>query len=956
MAFSKTAKARVTQPSIVQGSWEELRSKSTTPQSFEIRKAAHVVLQQYDPKQYLLSHATIIASVDTEIPGLHLGSQMFDGMQIDRKYPDFYVTTGTQKFINQNSDSWERKLLLATYRSFIGGQSYLEHVQIPELSKGRIIDAAARDIGESIYVDILVATDRKHKELVSAISAGNISTLSMGCFTPNTLVTLHDGRRIPIKDVMPGELVVTHKGRVREVANKQIHGGVWDMRRIHVVGVPDAIEATTNHKFFVLRPAKVCGCGCGLSLDHSDKAPERRICKRFRSGHSQKVLNTHGKYSPEELALRTQRLEEIHKLHIEEVQAEDLRVGDYVVFPRAPNRKDRGDVSKARLLGYFLAEGSFLKRSGEPCEVQFNFSMKEKETYVKEVVRLLKASFPKCKPWVQDRVDRDTCVVHVTGFPIVNWFLKNGGEYSYGKCLSPEVMGWSNEAHLNLIGAWINGDGNLHAKNDTVGTTTSFQLANQLHFLSVKCGLTVRLRCDFNGKTSSSIEAVEGGVSCRGESNGKLAAFHLYYPTSNHDRLVEVTTKYPRKVTKELKFRDFEGNMIYPITQIDSFEYQGFVYDLEVEGDHSYLVHGVAVHNCSCTFTICSKCGNVAIDETCLCRHIKYEKGSTFFDAKGIRRKVAELCGHYTDPKSVQFIEASWVANPAFKGAVLRSILDPQNAKLSETNRQKIQVAFSKPVQVPSSSLQKAARLAPVGVGSMAVPSDHLAYLYEGPSLGSLKIPASFSGQDSASAKRDSRLSILAQEDFPGQAEISEPKKETPESPFKKTVDDLYTTLVREVSQRVRKDLEQSETEKSREVLDENKSNQSLIKSALRFPKWQQRAKTVLTSVKNPQHAQSVLAGLILHDFGGWEAVAAANRFSGREILVIDRLLSRMTKKSSMAGDSRLYRVVIAVGGTAPYPDVNTYLATCREVMKSVPTESERAQLIEKGKLFALGL
>lgn len=56
-----------------------------------------------------------------------------------------------------------------------------EHVQIENLSKGRILDAVARDIGDSVYVDILIATDRKHTELIKDIESGKMSTLSMGC-------------------------------------------------------------------------------------------------------------------------------------------------------------------------------------------------------------------------------------------------------------------------------------------------------------------------------------------------------------------------------------------------------------------------------------------------------------------------------------------------------------------------------------------------------------------------------------------------------------------------------------------------------------------------------------------------------------------------------------------------------------------------------------------------------
>ena len=81
---------------------------------------------------------------------------------------------------------------------------------------------------------------------------------------------------------------------------------------------------------------------------------------------------------------------------------------------------------------------------------------------------------------------------------------------------------------------------------------------------------------------------------------------------------------------------------------------------------------------CLCAYTFCSKCGNKAVDETDLCQHIKYEKGSKYIDEDGNERIICKVCGSYDDPESNVFIEASWVKNPAFKGAVIRDMLNKQ--------------------------------------------------------------------------------------------------------------------------------------------------------------------------------------------------------------------------------------------------------------------------------------
>jgi hypothetical protein len=178
MAFSKFAKASVTTPSIDMQDWLRIsrpNSKSRT---------ASKIIDGYDPKDYLFTHCTIISSVDTEeVPGIKLGMIKEAGSSINRKFNDYYVTPNTAIYINGNGDAWERRLLLATYKTFVGGENYHEHVQIKEQSKGKILDAVARDCGDSIYVDILVATHRKHEDLIENILTGKLRTLSMGCET-----------------------------------------------------------------------------------------------------------------------------------------------------------------------------------------------------------------------------------------------------------------------------------------------------------------------------------------------------------------------------------------------------------------------------------------------------------------------------------------------------------------------------------------------------------------------------------------------------------------------------------------------------------------------------------------------------------------------------------------------------------------------------------------------------
>lgn len=485
MAFRKTAFATVAKSGINFKGWQDVCEKAG---KFHARTAKKVVLETFDPKEFLLSHVTIMSSVDTENGPGKLGKQMIRGMEIDRRFPDYYITPGTSHHVNNNQDSWERKLLLATYPTFIGAQNYLEHLQVPEMSKGRIVDAAARDIGESVYIDILVATNRKHRPLIASIENGTLSTLSMG-----------------------------------------------------------AVVA----------------------------------------------------------------------------------------------------------------------------------------------------------------------------------------------------------------------------------------------------------------------------------------------------------------------------------------------------------------------YTQCSKCGNVAQDETQLCPCIRFAKGNDFFDALGVRRKIAELCGHYTDPTSCQFIEASWVANPAFKGAVLRNILSPE--EVAAIGGEKTLIAFSKPVKVNNPfAIPKAASLkkADFGVGQQT-------------------------------------------------PEESEATKEDTKDPIRGIVEDLTNAIHEQVIKKIREEIGKGEAD-SANAIDLN-GNDNLIRAALEHPEWRGVAKKVASAIPDRPLMKKVLAGLILHKNDGYAGLIKSGNYSGKELLIIARMVDMLSKRSIVAGDTRLYRTVLKVGGMRPYSNIESYLSACRQVVGRDLNSDEVSILIDRGRLFALG-
>lgn len=343
--------------------------------------------------------------------------------------------------------------------------------------------------------------------------------------------------------------------------------------------------------------------------------------------------------------------------------------------------------------------------------------------------------------------------------------------------------------------------------------------------------------------------------------------------------------------------------------------------------------------------TTCSMCGNVAEDETLLCKHVRYMKGNTFVDPLGKKRMVAELCGHHTEKSSVRFIEASWVANPAFTGAVVRNILSPTEAALF-SNR--VQVAFSQPAPAASidswlkAARQEGVRAQPIPVNSAFVLNREATLQAQGTIKSMFKNPT----------RSRTRLSFDFEQGqaFEGE-KPSEPAKED-KDPLDGVVDEVVDVIREKALKKIRQDLRQQEMPPSAD-LQENQNN-TLIKEASRDPVWQRVASEVLRDVRDRHLSKRILGALIMYKSGGWNGLRG--KFTKAELLAVSRFVDRFNGASRHAGDDRVYRTVMAVGGLSAYENEQGYLAACRRVIGRELTGSEKGTLITKGRIYDLGL
>lgn len=182
MSMLKKSNAALRTPDIGFREWGNRQA------SAENKDASLDILSRFDPKKWLLSHVSVVASVDVDLANPE-----------DPK-TDWLIRPGYDQFVNDNGDSWERKLLINSYNTFLGANNYVEHVQDLALAKGKIVDAAMRQIVigkdpktgqelDTLYVDLLIATDRRHEQLCKQIIKREYNAVSMGCVVDFSICT-----------------------------------------------------------------------------------------------------------------------------------------------------------------------------------------------------------------------------------------------------------------------------------------------------------------------------------------------------------------------------------------------------------------------------------------------------------------------------------------------------------------------------------------------------------------------------------------------------------------------------------------------------------------------------------------------------------------------------------------------------------------------------------------------
>jgi len=286
--------------------------------------------------------------------------------------------------------------------------------------------------------------------------------------------------------------------------------------------------------------------------------------------------------------------------------AEELKSGDVILYPIPKPKRDikyidfdiktpksdfkskklpkriKIDTDFCKLIGYYLAEG-YVRTDRCKGTIGFVFNSKEKD-YIQDVTRLMKKSFH-IKP-AGPILNRKHTAADIPFYSarLARFFEKHFGKGANSKHLPVWMMDLPlNKQKGTLCGMW-RGDGCIDLKRQRAKyITISKQLAFQLRALLLRQKMIVNF--------------------CEGKAYGiHKKSFVFYVQEDNSLRkivdIMDLTLRIkPKKINRHKSW--FDNNYYYTTLQ-ESYpmKYRGCVYNLEVDGAHSFVSNAMTLHNC----------------------------------------------------------------------------------------------------------------------------------------------------------------------------------------------------------------------------------------------------------------------------------------------------------------------------------------------------------------------
>lgn len=395
------------------------------------------------------------------------------------------------------------------------------------------------------FDDIYKSWELSHKRLLSPkyLKAGMSD--GGGCFPVGELVMTIEGMR-PIETIRVGDLVLTHDGTFQRVLKLWERDYNGELIVAQVRGLPK-VRMTVEHPVLVRK-------------DGRTRVPDGR-------------RNTYHKI--------------IDKLHpVKELRADHLTLDSMIAWPKLTGSGDYAKPNKSftYLAGWYLSEGS-VESSSRRGRIRFDLHKREKQDALQIEEWLIDCSHSRTNnrgktAKIVHKVEGNKRSVRFGNKGLASKLLNMFGKGSADKRIPVEFL-WGDIADAEaLLWGLIRGDGH-RSQNGVSYSTISRDLAWGVFVILHRLELNPTLReIPPRGNHKRAYE-----VRVR---NRRLAS-----------KLCEIVGWEPYEYDKDIQtYADDGKNVWRHIQKLKRESYEGKVYNLWVEKNHTYVVGCGAVHNC----------------------------------------------------------------------------------------------------------------------------------------------------------------------------------------------------------------------------------------------------------------------------------------------------------------------------------------------------------------------
>jgi len=430
------------------------------------------------------------------------------------------------------------------------------------------------------------------------------------CLHPESLVIQADGTVKQIQHIVVGDKVINKNGEIVDVVATANKANTKNMKRIHVRGMNiEPLEVTEDHLCLVIESKKCKYKSQQLSIcDETCKHPTNKIgaCKDGDAPYHQyaAIWKSAGEIRPGDYLVYVSPK---HEITVNSISLVDYLEGewfslqdDYVWYQKnKTGHTKRGkncqygikntivvDDEFAYLAGLFVAEGSTpIKSNGGT--IYFTFNICEKD-YAESVIRIMRNKFGVDVSRVRDMSPDKAMRVEIYSKPLAIVFASLFGRGARNKVIPECIIKSGESVRKAFLKGLFHGDG---SESVSSFCTSSRNLIEQTRMMCASLGFVMSTY--YSTKTPRVTQIAKNknptvtGISYYGQLP-KAAFANIYSGTNGkwHDKVLRHGGLYGLAVKK-----------------VDTFSYDGDVYDIQVSEGESFLTPSGIVHNCMITYS-----------------------------------------------------------------------------------------------------------------------------------------------------------------------------------------------------------------------------------------------------------------------------------------------------------------------------------------------------------------